>query len=1057
MGLRFASVIHSDAESRTQTFTTVSKWLSLFVIAVSCFVLVGWAAQIEILTNFLPGRVTMKPNTALGMILSSIALWFYRTPTRSPGKLGRWRTWLIRILSLLVITLGSLTLLEYQLEADLGLDSIFFNRFLLQPNLNAVDAIAGGRMAPNTSFSFMLTGGALISLTIGRYSLFQGLSLASFLIGFLALMGHLYGATALYSAGSNTGMAVNTAGLFVLLATACLLTAANQGWMRQVNSDRAGGILARRFIPVVLATPPILGLLGLLLYQRFELSVNTVTALRTLAGTCVFLGIVWWNTRSLNQIDAHRQQVQEELIESTRQFQAVFDRTYQFIGIMLPDGTLTAANSTALEFGGLTPADVVGKPFWQARWWTISPETQLQLQQAIERAAQGEFVRYEVDVRGAGDQIATIDFSLKPIFDELGNVALIIPEGRDISDRKRAEQALQQLNTELEQRVVERTAEVRTINQQIRRAIENAPFPIVIHAENGDIVQISQTLIDITGYTAEQIPTIADWTRLAYGHEQAVVIADINRLYKLDQRVDEGEYRVRCQDGSERIWAFSSAPLGYRPDGQRMVISMAADITRRKQAEAALAKRLEQQRVIAQLGQLALANHDLKSLFQQATTQLAQLLDADYCKVLELLPDGSTLLLKAGVGWQAGLVGRATVGIEESSQAGYTLRSHEPVIVRDLSTETRFSGPPLLLQHHVVSGISTIIEGRDGHPYGVLGVHSTRYQNYSPDDVNVVQAVANLLADAIARAAAEQEINQLNITLEQRVAERTRQVQEANKELEAFSYSIAHDLRAPLRSIQGFSLALLEDYGEQIDELGQEYMQRMISSAEHLDTLIQDLLDYSRLGRAEIQLRPVALSVSVESVLHELELDIQAKQAEITVRSPLPFVLAQRNVLNQVLINLIGNSLKFTADDVVPHINIWAETITTPSASTLTSTIEPSQSLESRSPLLEAEVGSKRQARSHLQSTNPSPTDSYPNQWIRLWIEDNGIGIEPQYQERIFRAFERLHGVEAYPGTGIGLAIVHRGVTRMGGCVGLESEPGQGSRFWIELQQPRQM
>lgn len=982
----------------------------------------------------------MKPNTALGMILSSAALWLWHhgipkqqaqaSTTAAPSttqadaqssarpvqKFGQCRTWLIWILSLLVISLGGLTLLEYWLEVSLGIDSIFFNRFLFQPNPNAVDAIAGGRMAPNTSFNFILIGGALSLLTIGQYSLFQGLSLISFLIGFLALMGHLYGATALYSAGSNTGMAVNTAGLFVLLATACLLAAADQGWMQQVNSDRAGGVLARRFIPVVLATPPLLGLLGLLLYEQLALPIKTVTALRALAGTCIFLAIVWWNTRRLNQIDAHRQQVQEELLESTRQFQAIFDQTYQFIGILLPNGTLTAVNSTALEFGGLAPADVIGKPFWQARWWTLSPETQLQLQQAIERAAQGKFVRYEVNVRGTGDAIATIDFSLKPIFDESGNVALIIPEGRDISDRKRAEEALQQFNAELEQRVAERTAEVYAANQQIhqsearyrrlfdaniigieiahvdgrivdanealldllgysrteleageirwdqltppeyeaqdqaaleelvqsgvytpfekqyfckngqrvdiliggalfetepdlgvafvvdisdrkrteanlrqseqqfRRAIENAPFPIAIHTENGDILQFSQAFLDITGYRAEQIPTIADWTRLAYGETQNVVIDDINYLYTLNQRVDEGEYPVRCQDGSERIWAFSSAPLGYRPDGQRMVISMAADVTERKQAE--------------------------------------------------------------------------------------------------------------------------------------------------------------------------QEINQLNITLEQRVEERTRQVEEANKELEAFSYSIAHDLRAPLRSIQGFSLALLEDYGEQIDELGQEYMQRMVSSAEHLDTLIQDLLDYSRLGRAEIKLQPIMLDAILEGLLNELQPAVQAKQAEIRVDSPLPLVLAQRSVLTQVLTNLIENALKFTVDDAAPRITIWAEIVDEPSSSVLLSTIEPSQS---QAPTPESSNGQVHepfngQVRSHLQSADPSPGESPHQQWIRLWIEDNGIGIEPQYQERIFRAFERLHGIEAYPGTGIGLAIVYRGVTRMGGRVGLESELGQGSRFWIELQ-----
>ncbi|HAA27041.1 MAG TPA: hybrid sensor histidine kinase/response regulator, partial [Cyanobacteria bacterium UBA8553] len=116
--------------------------------------------------------------------------------------------------------------------------------------------------------------------------------------------------------------------------------------------------------------------------------------------------------------------------ESERRFRAIFDQTFQFIGLLKPDGTLLEANQTALDFGGISHADIIGRPFWEARWWTISPETQNQLKDAIRQAAAGEFVRYEVDVLGAGDTVATIDFSLKPVKDETGNVILLIPEGR---------------------------------------------------------------------------------------------------------------------------------------------------------------------------------------------------------------------------------------------------------------------------------------------------------------------------------------------------------------------------------------------------------------------------------------------------------------------------------------------------------------------------------------------------------------------------------------------------------------------------------------------------
>ena len=135
---------------------------------------------------------------------------------------------------------------------------------------------------------------------------------------------------------------------------------------------------------------------------------------------------------------------QRALKNSELRFRGIFDQMYQFIGLLSPDGILLEANQTALDFGGQTRSQVVGRPFWEADWWCISPETQAQLQQAIARAAQGEFIRYEVEVQGQGGQVITIDFSLRPIADEAGNIVLLIPEGRDISDRIQAEQELRQ-------------------------------------------------------------------------------------------------------------------------------------------------------------------------------------------------------------------------------------------------------------------------------------------------------------------------------------------------------------------------------------------------------------------------------------------------------------------------------------------------------------------------------------------------------------------------------------------------------------------------------------
>ncbi|NEP01070.1 MAG: PAS domain S-box protein [Symploca sp. SIO2E9] len=173
-----------------------------------------------------------------------------------------------------------------------------------------------------------------------------------------------------------------------------------------------------------------------------------------------------------------------------------------------------------------------------------------------------------------------------------------------------------------------------------------------------------------------------------------------------------------------------------------------------KKTQADLEYRLQQQAVLVELGQNALATTNLDTLMQTVTTLVAKSLNVEYCKVLELLNDGKRLFLRAGVGWQQGLVGFATVSTDINSQAGYTLLAHSPVVVEDLTTEERFNGPPLLHNHGVISGMSVVLEGPN-RPFGVLGVHTKKRRQFSQDDINFLQVVANILATAIERRRTE--------------------------------------------------------------------------------------------------------------------------------------------------------------------------------------------------------------------------------------------------------------------------------------------------------------
>jgi signal transduction histidine kinase len=220
------------------------------------------------------------------------------------------------------------------------------------------------------------------------------------------------------------------------------------------------------------------------------------------------------------------------------------------------------------------------------------------------------------------------------------------------------------------------------------------------------------------------------------------------------------------------------------------------------------------------------------------------------------------------------------------------------------------------------------------------------------------------------------------------------------EQMEAFTYSISHDLRAPLRAVRGFAQALAEDYSAAVDGPGRDYLRRIEQGAERLDRLIEDLLQYSRLGRSPLTLSPVNLEPLIQIALQQFQTEIRTSAAVLEIEKPLPRVIAHESTLQQVLASLISNAVKFVAPGVRPRVRIWG-------------------------------------------------SENGPN--ARLWIADNGIGIAPAFHRQIFGVFERLHGTEAYPGTGMGLAIAAKGMARMRGSIGLESALGAGSRFWIEL------
>lgn len=402
------------------------------------------------------------------------------------------------------------------------------------------------------------------------------------------------------------------------------------------------------------------------------------------------------------------------------------------IGIAVhSDGRLVYVNREAVTIFGASSADeLIGTPMLSL----VHPDYRDVVQERIEMVLNGEelptleekYIRLDGEVTEAEVTATAFTYNGRP------SVQVMI---RDISRRKRVQRQLEELD------------------EQYRTLADICPDAITLTDLDGKILHCNQQAAELLGFgTVDQ--TLGK-NAFDFVAPQETERAHAGATMRIDTGVVRGvEYEVQADDG-RTFPAEMSASVILDPNGDpKGYLTIFRDLSTRKAVEREVQTRNRQQAAVSQFGQRALAGESLSSLMDAAVDLLVENLDVEYCKLLELLPDEDGLLLRAGAGWEKGHVGETVIGTGKQSHSGYTLLSTEPVIVEDLATETRFSGSSLLVDHDVVSGMSAVISGRD-KPFGVLGVHTSRHRTFTEDDVHFLQAIANILADAIDRKNAE--------------------------------------------------------------------------------------------------------------------------------------------------------------------------------------------------------------------------------------------------------------------------------------------------------------
>ncbi len=496
---------------------------------------------------------------------------------------------------------------------------------------------------------------------------------------------------------------------------------------------------------------------------------------------------------------------------------------------------------------------------------------------------------------------------------------------------------------------------VKESEEKFKALSESSPFPIFVYRDN--FLYVNDASEELTGYSKEELLDMPFWELVHPDHREMVKQRGFSRL-KGEDIIPRYEFKIIKKDGTP-VWVyFTGRRINY--EGESAGFGTAIDITDRKEAIKAL-----------------------KETNRKCNTLMKNLPGMAYrCKNVK------------------------NYTMEFLSEACMELTGYQP---EDLLFNKKISYRDIIHpddREYVWESIQKAVKNKEPFEmeYRIITSQNEerwvweqgRMVEYSDDKTDILEGI---ITDITKRKKVEDELRKYKDKLEYMVEERTAALNEANKELKALTYSMSHDLKAPLRAIHGFTEELMKEHVQCSNKEAVDCLKRILNASERMDDLIEDLLRYSRVSKADDELTQISLNEVLNEAVGDFEDIIENKNAVVELDDKMPMVMGRYSTMVQIFSNLISNALKFV-DDESPSIKIRAE----------------------RSGDL-----------------------------ARIWVEDNGIGIPEEQQNQVFHLFERLHGRDIYPGTGIGLAIVRKAVEKMGGKVGVESELGKGSKFWVEL------